>query len=172
MNCYSCIIDKKYTDDNKFKVSSMKHEDHRNITEWCCLGRGAWEFTGPTNSTFPFQVQKVLQLTLATEDILHHLDNALQQMQRFVLGGYGNYSRDKQFVYHAMHVWRHANEIEELRRRYCYLPIKIVDALLYQGRYRESLEYAEEQYEVLMDKLGQDHHSTLAMLFNKARYDV
>ena len=91
-------------------------------------------------------------------------------MQNLVRGGYSNYKNDKQFAYHAMLVWGFGSRDEELRKTFCYLPVKIVDALLYQGRYSESLEYVEKQHTFMKEKMGEKHHSTLALLFNKARY--
>lgn len=114
----------------------------------------------------------MLKLTLEEKDGLRHLGNALNKMQKFVLGGFGNYARDRQYMYHAMQIWYHAKSARDLLEQFCYLPVKIVDALLYQGRYQESLEYAMEQHEFLASSLGKDHHSSLAMLFNKARFDV
>lgn len=99
-----------------------------------------------------------------------YLEKALEQMQKLVRGGYSNYKNDKQFSYHAMLVWGFGSRDEELRKTFCYLPVKIVDALLYQGRYSESLQYVEEQHRFMKEKLGEMHHSTLALLFNKARY--
>ena len=117
-------------------------------------------------------MQKVLKITLELNDFVLYLESTLKQMQHFVLGGYGNYSRDRQFMYHGMQVWDHAKEVESLRLKYCYLPIKIVDALLYQGRYSESFDYAAEEYLFLAKNLGECHQSTLAMIYNKARYEV
>ena len=91
-------------------------------------------------------------------------------MQKLVRGGYSNYKNDKQFAYHAMLVWGFGGRDEKLRTTFCYLPVKIVDALLYQGRYSESLEYVEQQHTFMKKKMGETHHSTLALLFNKARY--
>ena len=112
----------------------------------------------------------MVQLTLEPKDVTYHLENTLRVIQKFVRGGYGNYARDKQFMYHAMQVWDHAKGFESLQKEYCYLPIKIADALLYQGRYAESMIYTTDEYEYLAEKLGDKHHSTLAMIFNKARY--
>ena len=111
----------------------------------------------------------MLQLTFEHNDKMLHLERTLQQMQHFVLGGFGNYTRDQKFMYHAMAVWDYAKNTEQFRLKYCYLPIKIADALLYQGRYSESLKYTAEEFEFLAQNLGENHHSTLAMLFNKAR---
>eukprot|EP00795_Rhopilema_esculentum_P005366 gene5366-544_t len=45
----------------------------------------------------------------------------------------------------------------------------VSDALLYQGRYFESLDYVCEEYFYLEENLGPGHHATLALVFNKAR---
>eukprot|EP00794_Sanderia_malayensis_P010129 gene10129-11164_t len=114
-------------------------------------------------------VQTVLQLQLGPNKEGGYLEKVLVQMEKFVQGRYGNFDCDRKFLYHAMAVVEHCSKNLELFEKFCYLPVRLVDAMLYQARYDEATDYAKEQYDFMLKSLGIKHHATLAMQFNVAR---
>eukprot|EP00794_Sanderia_malayensis_P009206 gene9206-10180_t len=120
-------------------------------------------------------VQDVVRLRNTQPDSHDHdeyLDKVLEQMKTYVRGELGHTHNDRKFVYHAMMAVEHCCGSEKnyaLLEKYCYVPVKVVDALLCRAQYEEAFDFATKQHDFALIHLGEHHHATLALQYNMAR---